>query len=468
MSLIAQSGDFDGFYTANFGDTVAMAYTYTADLAEAQDIAQEAFCRAWRRWTKVSTYDNPVAWVRRVAINLARSRWRRLRMGAAHLVRQHVSEEVPELNPDHVAVVASLRKLPSRQREAVVLHHIMDLPVTEIAEHFEVPVGTVKSWLHRGRGALADDLRLDVRAAIKTPPAEAIFRPEVRKTALGAVVLAVAIAGAVLAVTRLVTSPEPSPVISPNPSPSPSPTDPMLAVDLSRATIRFDLDAEGCQRGELRFEPTAVADRSIALLGNDHGMMTTTRYQPVTGDLDGDGTAEVVMGVYCMPILGGEPRAERLMVVRRAPDGKLTAVAISPQRAKLSQHVWIESGAIFAYARTYPEVPEELGELQAWRLGARGTLDMVDAASWYPPMDVLNLKPLGDRLPCGGAGPEEVREITILRPGEQPVFAERGRSGRPYLMWTIGCRRPGATSMYSSVVVFDRAASEWVAVELPS
>jgi RNA polymerase sigma factor (sigma-70 family) len=140
MSLIAAGadlGDFEWFYAANFGDTVAMAYTYTADLGDAQDIAQEAFTRAWRLWTRVSTYDNPVAWVRRVAVNLARSRWRRLRVGAAHLVRQHIAQDVPEINPDHVAVVAALRKLPHKQREAIVLHHMMDVPVSEVAEHFE-------------------------------------------------------------------------------------------------------------------------------------------------------------------------------------------------------------------------------------------------------------------------------------------------------------------------------------------
>src|SRR5688572_8482491 len=117
--------DFGGFYAAHYGDTVAMAYTYTADLGDAQDIAQEAFVRAWRRWTQVSRYDNPVAWVRHVAVNLARSRWRRLRLSAAHLVRYRIFEEVPGVDPDHVAVVAALRKLPSRQREAVVMHHMM-------------------------------------------------------------------------------------------------------------------------------------------------------------------------------------------------------------------------------------------------------------------------------------------------------------------------------------------------------
>jgi len=53
MTTTVLHGDFDGFYRAHFGDTVAMVYTFTADLPEAQDIAQEAFARAWQRWRTV-------------------------------------------------------------------------------------------------------------------------------------------------------------------------------------------------------------------------------------------------------------------------------------------------------------------------------------------------------------------------------------------------------------------------------
>jgi RNA polymerase sigma-70 factor (ECF subfamily) len=52
-------------------------------------------------------------------------------------------------------LVAALRQLPAAQRRAVVLHHIVDLPVTEVADELGVPVGTVKAWLHRGRQTLA-------------------------------------------------------------------------------------------------------------------------------------------------------------------------------------------------------------------------------------------------------------------------------------------------------------------------
>jgi RNA polymerase sigma-70 factor (ECF subfamily) len=149
--------DFDALYQARYGDVVAMLHAYLGDLGEAQDLAQEAFCRAWQRWRAVATYDEPLVWVRRVAMNLATSRWRRLRVAKAHLRRER-PVDVPPLGPDHVALVAALRRLPSDQRRAVVLHHVVDLPVADVAHEMQVAVGTVKSWLHRGRAALAAQL----------------------------------------------------------------------------------------------------------------------------------------------------------------------------------------------------------------------------------------------------------------------------------------------------------------------
>jgi RNA polymerase sigma-70 factor (ECF subfamily) len=66
--------------------------------------------------------------------------------------------DVPPLGPDHVALVAALRRLSPDQRRAIVLHHLVDLPVAEVAHELQVAVGTVKSWLHRGRAALAAEL----------------------------------------------------------------------------------------------------------------------------------------------------------------------------------------------------------------------------------------------------------------------------------------------------------------------
>ena len=71
-------------------------------------------------------------------------------------------ENTPELSPDRVALVAALRTLPSGQRKALVLHYLADLPVDDIARELSVPSGTVKSWLHRGRNAMATLLKEEV------------------------------------------------------------------------------------------------------------------------------------------------------------------------------------------------------------------------------------------------------------------------------------------------------------------
>jgi RNA polymerase sigma-70 factor, ECF subfamily len=150
--------EFDQFYQARYLDVVATVHALVGDLGEAQELAQEAFCRAWQRWTRLARYEDPAAWVRRVAMNLATSRWRRVAVARRHLLRREPPPEAPTLEPDHVMLVAALRTLPADQRRAIVLHHLVDLPVDQVARELGVPVGTVKSWLHRGRAALAAHL----------------------------------------------------------------------------------------------------------------------------------------------------------------------------------------------------------------------------------------------------------------------------------------------------------------------
>lgn len=149
--------DFDHFYHAHFRSLTVQLCAYTTDLPQAQDLVQEAFCRAFARWDRVVRYDDPVAWVRRVAWNLATSRWRRLRTAQTYLRRQR-EEHVAGPTPDRVDLTAALASLPPNQRKAVVLHHLADMSVVEIARQEGVAEGTVKSWLHRGRAGLAAHL----------------------------------------------------------------------------------------------------------------------------------------------------------------------------------------------------------------------------------------------------------------------------------------------------------------------
>jgi RNA polymerase sigma-70 factor (ECF subfamily) len=130
-------------------------YGVVGNLAEAEDLVQEAFVRAAAAGGRFRRVENPEAWLRRTAINLHRKRWRKMRN--YHRIRPRLEvppADLPGLD-EHVAVIEALRRLPEAQREAVALHHLADLPVVEIADLLGVPEGTVKSRLMRGREALA-------------------------------------------------------------------------------------------------------------------------------------------------------------------------------------------------------------------------------------------------------------------------------------------------------------------------
>jgi RNA polymerase sigma-70 factor (ECF subfamily) len=128
----------------------------TGDLAEAQDVVQEAYARAWQRWAQVADYDEPAAWVRTVAWRLAISRRRKARNRLAAALRLHARPApAVEPSPDTAAVVWALRQLPDAQRRALALRYLCDLSVEAVAEETGVSVGTVKSRLSRGREALA-------------------------------------------------------------------------------------------------------------------------------------------------------------------------------------------------------------------------------------------------------------------------------------------------------------------------
>ncbi|MEV0004184.1 SigE family RNA polymerase sigma factor [Micromonospora sp. NPDC050980] len=149
--------DFTEFYRAHFHRIAVQLYAYLGDHGEAQDLTQEAFCRALERWPRIAAYDDPSAFVRRVAWNLATSRLRRMRTALRHLARQR-EEHVPGPEPDRVALLAALATLPADQRRAIVLHHLAHLSVAEIAAQVGAPEGTVRSRLSRGRAALAGHL----------------------------------------------------------------------------------------------------------------------------------------------------------------------------------------------------------------------------------------------------------------------------------------------------------------------
>ena len=150
--------DFDAFYANSVRRLTGQLYAMTGNRAEAEDAVQEAFARAWQRWEKVSAYADPEAWVRTVSHRIGVSSWRKAVNRLAAHRRYGATEDVPAAGPDHVALVAALRRIPAEQRRAIVLHHLVGLPVDEVARETRSRPGTVKARLARGRRALAPHL----------------------------------------------------------------------------------------------------------------------------------------------------------------------------------------------------------------------------------------------------------------------------------------------------------------------
>ncbi|GID97797.1 RNA polymerase sigma factor [Amorphoplanes digitatis] len=146
---------FDEFYRDTSLRMVRYGYALTGDLAEAQDIVQEAYTRAWRHWRTVAVHPAPEGWLRLAISRLATDRWRRLSGWRAALSRSGPPEPAPPPSEDTVLLTAALRRLPAHLRQAVALHYLFDMSVAQIAAETGSPVGTVTSWLHRGRTDLA-------------------------------------------------------------------------------------------------------------------------------------------------------------------------------------------------------------------------------------------------------------------------------------------------------------------------
>ena len=147
---------FAAFFRVAYPRVVGQLRLLTGDVATAEDVAQEAFVRAASRWGQLARYQHPEAWVRKTAFRLAVDGLRRARRHRGALARlAAASERAAPLDAEDREVVAALQRLPLAQREALVLHHCLDLPVEAVAVQTGVSVGTVKSRLARGRDQLA-------------------------------------------------------------------------------------------------------------------------------------------------------------------------------------------------------------------------------------------------------------------------------------------------------------------------
>ncbi|MCQ4041467.1 RNA polymerase sigma factor [Streptantibioticus rubrisoli] len=131
---------------------------------DAEDMVAEAFCELHRRWSKLRTPDAAGGYLRTTVVNLTRMRIRRRQIMRRHLEppdEVQSAEHSVLLRDDQQAVVKALKKLPVRQREALVLRYWLDLKEAEIATAMGISAGAVKSHTSRGMAALKNVLRGD-------------------------------------------------------------------------------------------------------------------------------------------------------------------------------------------------------------------------------------------------------------------------------------------------------------------
>jgi RNA polymerase sigma-70 factor, ECF subfamily len=153
------AADLEALFESDYSGLVRALTVICGDRDVAIDAVTEAFARAWERWPGIRAYDDPAAWIRRVAINRARTEHRdarRRRVAAGRLAVERGAEGAAAADrttdPD---LVDALRGLPDRQREAIALYYLADLSVRDTALTMELREGTVKAHLHQARARLA-------------------------------------------------------------------------------------------------------------------------------------------------------------------------------------------------------------------------------------------------------------------------------------------------------------------------
>jgi RNA polymerase sigma-70 factor, ECF subfamily len=155
---------FVAFYDEQYRPLLAFSASLCSDIHAAEDLTQDAFLAAERRWDALSRFDRPDLWVRRVVANRARSRWRRLaseERRARRLSDAARSAHVTGISVAETDIWSLVRLLPPRQAQVVALTYLDDRSIADVAAILDIGVETVKTHLRRGKAALARALEID-------------------------------------------------------------------------------------------------------------------------------------------------------------------------------------------------------------------------------------------------------------------------------------------------------------------
>jgi RNA polymerase sigma-70 factor (sigma-E family) len=145
-------------YTAHYQKLVGSARLLVRDVATAEEVVQDAFVSMHDAWQRLRDADNALAYVRQAVVNRSRSVLRHQMVVDKHAEKApaHMpsAEQGALASLERAAVVAALRDLTDRQREAIMLRYYTDMHEAEIAAVMGISRGTVKSHMARGMAAL--------------------------------------------------------------------------------------------------------------------------------------------------------------------------------------------------------------------------------------------------------------------------------------------------------------------------
>ena len=154
-NLAQLRADFGAHFEANYQRLVAQLFAITLSSAEAHDVVQDAYSRAWRQWATISRLRDPAGWVRRVAVRSTIRSWRRA-LSAVGLSKPRPAGEVAD--PRTAALLAALGRLSIAERRVVVLHHMAGWSPSEIAVVERSAPGSVTVRLERAAQVVTEGM----------------------------------------------------------------------------------------------------------------------------------------------------------------------------------------------------------------------------------------------------------------------------------------------------------------------
>ncbi|MEM9655011.1 MAG: sigma-70 family RNA polymerase sigma factor [Actinomycetota bacterium] len=160
-TVIRSGPVFDEFYRREYREVLGLAFVLCRNRSAAEELAQEAFLAAFKRWDEVSQMESPEGWVRKVVANRAASRFRRVAAEARALTRLGRRDSSPDVGLDTIAVCEAVRRLSTRQAEVIVLVYFAGLSHDASAQVMGCSVETVRTHLDRAKKRLAGYLGVE-------------------------------------------------------------------------------------------------------------------------------------------------------------------------------------------------------------------------------------------------------------------------------------------------------------------